>query len=72
MITTIAFIWVALLLFFGTMITHDYSLFKNLITIVGTVVAMAFIVFLVLLFSMLLAKLVGLVSNIITEIQYRV
>jgi hypothetical protein len=72
MVTTIAFVWVALLLFFGTMITHDYSLFKNLITIVGTVVAMAFIVFLVLLFSMLLAKLVGLVSNIITEIQYRV
>ncbi len=72
MVTTIAFIWTIMLLFFGTMITHDYSLFKNLITIVGTVVAMAFIVFLVLLFSMLLAKLVGLVTNIITEIQYRV
>lgn len=71
MITVIAFIWMILLLFSGTMITHDYSLFKNLITILGTIVAMAFIVFIVLLFSMLLSKLVGLVTNVVTEIQYR-
>ncbi|MBR2019616.1 MAG: YIP1 family protein [Clostridia bacterium] len=71
MIGTIAFIWVAILLFFGTMVTHDYSMGKNFITILGTVVAMAFIVFIVLLFSMLLAKLVSLVTNIVTELQYR-
>ena len=71
MITTIAFIWAGLLIFCGTMITHDYSIFKNLITIIGTIVAMAFIVFLVLLFSMLLMKLVSLVSNIVLELQYR-
>ena len=68
---TLALIWVGILLFFGTMVTHDYSLFKNLITILGTIVAMAFIIFLVLLFSMLLSKLVGLVTNLITELQYR-
>ena len=72
MVTVIAFIWVAMLLFFGTMVTHDYSLGKNFITILGTIVAMAFIVFLVLLFSMLFTKLIGLVTNIVTEIQYRV
>lgn len=72
MVGVIAYIWVGFLLFFGTMVTHDYSLGKNLITIVGTIIAMAFIVFLVLLFSMLLTKLVGLVTNIITEIQYRI
>ena len=69
---TLAFIWVGLLLFCGTMISHDYSLFKNFITILGTIVAMAVIVFIVLLFSMLLSKLVGFVSNIVTEIQYRI
>ena len=68
---TLALIWVGILLFFGTMVTHDYSLFKNLITILGTIVAMAFIVFIVLLFSMLLSKLLSLVTNIITELQYR-
>ena len=71
-IGTIAFIWVGILLFFGTMVTHDYSLFKNLIIIICTIVAMAVIVFIVLLFSMLLSKLVSLVTNLITEIQYRV
>ena len=67
----IAFVWTIMLLFFGTMITHDYPLFKNLITIIGTIVAMAFIVFLVLLFGMLLSKLISLVTNIVVEIQYR-
>ena len=71
-IGTLAFIWVGILLFFGTMVTHDYSLFKNLIIILCTIVAMAVIVFIVLLFSMLLTKLVSLVTNLITEIQYRV
>jgi hypothetical protein len=60
-----------MLLFFGTMITHDYPLFKNLIIILSTIVAMAFIVFLVLLFGMLLSKLISLATNIVTEIQYR-
>ncbi len=66
-----SFIWLGLLIFFGTMVTHDYSMGKNVITVLGTVVAMACIVFIVLLFSMLLTKLVSLVTNIITELQYR-
>ena len=69
---TIAFIWVGLLLIFGTMVTHDYSLGRNLLIVIFTIVAMACIVFIVLLFSMLLSKLVSLVTNIVTEIQYRV
>ena len=71
-IGTIAFIWVGILLFFGTMVTHDYSMFKNFFILLFTIVAMACIVFIVLLFSMLLSKLVSLVTNLITEIQYRV
>jgi high-affinity nickel permease len=69
---TIAFIWVGLLLIAGTMVTHDYPMFKNIITIIGTIVAMACIIFIALLFSMLLSKLVSLVTNLISEIQYRV
>ena len=71
MVTTISFIWCLMLLFFGVMVTHDYSMFKNFITVLGTIVAMACIVFIVLLFSMLLSKLVSLVTNIVTELQYR-
>ena len=71
-IVTVGFIWVGLLLVFGTMVTHDYSLLKNIIIVIFTLVAMACIIFIVLLFSMLLSKLVSLITNLITEIQYRV
>jgi hypothetical protein len=53
------------------MVTHDYSLGKNIITVIGTIVGMVFIMFVALLFTTLLGKIVGFVSNIITEISYR-
>jgi len=55
----------------GMAVTHDYPMFKNIITILGTIIAMACIIFIALLFSMLLSKLLSLVTNIVTEIQYR-
>lgn len=71
LVTTIGFVWLGLLLFFGMMVTHDYTIGKNLITTVATLVAMIAIMFIVILFSTLLGKLVGFVTNIVTEIQYR-
>ena len=71
MLSTIAFIWLAILVFFGTQVTHDYTMFKNVIMIAATAVGMVFIIFLVLLFSTLVGKMVSLVTNIVTELQYR-
>ncbi len=71
-ISTLAFIWLGILIFFGTQVTHDYTMGKNIITCLGTLVGMVFIMFLVLLFSTLVGKMVSLVTNIITEIRYRV
>jgi sugar lactone lactonase YvrE len=71
MLSTIAFIWLGLLIFFGTQVTHDYTMGKNIITIAGTAVGMVFIMFIALLFSTLIGKMVSLVTNIVTEIQYR-
>ena len=71
MLSTIAFIWLAILVFFGTQVTHDYTMFKNVIMIAATAVGMVFIIFLVLLFSTLIGKMVSLVTNIVTELQYR-
>ena len=71
MLSTIAFIWLGLLLFFGTQVTHDYTMSKNIITVAGTIVGMVFIIFLVLLFSTLVGKMISLVTNIVTELQYR-
>ena len=71
MLSTVAFIWLGLLLFFGTQVTHDYTMSKNIITVLGTIVGMVFIIFLILLFSTLVGKMISLVTNIVTELQYR-
>ncbi len=67
----IAFAWAGLLIFFGMMVTHDYSLGKNMITSLGTIVGMAFIIFVAVLFSSLVARMVSFVSSIIVELTYR-
>ena len=72
MITTIGVVWMAFLLFFGTLVTHVYSLGKNFVTILGTVVAMAVIMFVIILFSSLVVKMVMFVATIISEIGNRV
>ncbi len=71
LIVTVAFIWTALLIFIGMMVTHDYPLFKNFITSLGTIVAMAFIMFIAILFTTLLGKIVSFITNIVVEISYR-
>ena len=70
-ISTLSFIWLGILIFFGTQVTHDYTIGKNVITVLGTAVAMVFIIFLVMLFSTLVGKMISLVTNIITELRYR-
>ena len=71
LLVTIGFIWAGFLIFFGTMVTHDYSLGKNVVMLVCSIVGMAFIMFVALLFTTLLGKIVSFVTNIITELSYR-
>ncbi len=72
MFITIGFVWTGLLIFVGSMITHDYSIAKNLLMCISTLVGMAFIMFIGVLFSSLFTKIVSFVSNIIIELSYRV
>ena len=72
LIITVGFAWVIMLLFFGTLVTHDYSLGKNIITILGTIVAMVVIMFVAILFSSLVVKMVTFVISLVTEIAGRV
>jgi len=71
LLIALAYVWVGMLIFFGAMITHDYSLAKNILTSLGTIVGMAVIMFIMLLFTGLLTKMVSFVSSIYTEISYR-
>ncbi len=67
----VAFFWTGLLLFFGTMVIHDYTLFKNVLTTIVSIVGMAFIIFLGVLFTSLIGKLITFIAGIISEISYR-
>ena len=71
LLSTFAFIWMGCLIFVGMMVTHDYSMFKNIVTSLGTVIGAVFIMFLAVLFSTLVSKMVGFVSSIIVEINFR-
>ena len=70
-VNAFAFIWAGMLIFFGMMVTHDYSMGKNIVTTLGTILGMVIIMFIAVLFSTLLGKLVSFVTNIVTEIQFR-
>ena len=71
LVMVIGFVWTIMLLFFGTLVTHDYSLGKNFITILGTILAMAVIIFIAVLFSSLVIKMVTFVIAIFKEVGNR-
>ena len=70
-IETLGLIYMCMLVFIGMMVTHDYSMGKNIITTAGTIVGVVFIMFIACLFSTLLTKIVSFVSNIVVELRYR-
>ena len=72
MLVGIGWVWTGLLLFIGMMQVHGYSVGKNLLVTIGTIAGMAVIMFLAILFSTLMVKIVSLVSNIWIEISYRI
>ncbi len=72
LLVSVGYIWTGFLLFFGVMVTHDYSFSKNILTVLGTLVGMVIIMFLALLFSGLFTKIVSFVVNIYTELALRV
>ena len=71
LIVTIAWVWVGALVFFGSMITHGYSLIGNIVACLGTIVGLAFIMFIILLFTGLISKIVSFIMSIVNEISFR-
>ncbi|HBL83611.1 MAG: hypothetical protein A2Y17_09275 [Clostridiales bacterium GWF2_38_85] len=71
MVVQLAFVWTGFLIFFGMMVIHDYSLFKNIVTSLGSIVGMAFIMFVAALFSSLLMKIFSFGYNIYIELSLR-
>ncbi len=71
MFVYVAVVWMVILLFFGMVVTHDYTIGKNIITTAATIVAAVIIMFVFLLFANLVAKMTGLIAALYNEIANR-
>jgi len=71
LIDWIAIVWSGGLMLSGTMVVHQYSMSKTVLTALLIVVAMLVIIFLLLLFFNLLSQLTGFISGLYWEISLR-
>ena len=71
LVVTIGYLWTGILIVLGMMVTHDYTMGKNIAISLFTIVGMIFIMFVALLFTTLFAKIVGFITNLVVEINYR-
>lgn len=68
---TIVVIWVLALLFFGMMVTHDYSLGKALVALLLTLVGICLMIFLALIFFNILQEMILFFENLYRELAFR-
>ncbi len=71
LLINIGYIWTFMLIFFGAQTTHDYTMGKNLIMTLATILGMAVVMFIGILFTSLISNMVSFVTNIFVELQYR-
>ncbi len=67
----IAYVIAGWILFLGILNIHEYGLLKTIITFVLTIVAMAFMVFLGLLFFDVIQQVVAFITSIYDELRLR-
>ncbi len=65
-----SYIWTGFLVFFGTMVTHQYSFKKTVLTVLCTILGMAIIIFIGLLFFNVIEQMVNFVITIYREIRF--
>ncbi|MBP3568510.1 MAG: YIP1 family protein [Lachnospiraceae bacterium] len=70
-IGVVSYLWAGALLILGTMITHQYSVKKTLLTCICTIVGMGIIMFIGLLFFNVIQQMMTFVSTIYEEIRFR-
>lgn len=71
-LSSIASVWMAMLLFIGVMQIHNYSTARTVSSILLTFAAMVIIIFLVLLFLDMISRIFGFGYSLVQEIQTRI
>ncbi len=69
-LSAISYIWTGILVFSGTMVTHQYSFRKTVLTCICTVVGMGIIMFIGLLFFTVIQQMVTFFTTIYKEIRF--
>lgn len=70
-LSSIAMVWMLLLFFVGIMQIHNYSMSRTIASVILTVIAMAIILFLLLLFLDMISRIFGFGYSIVQEWQTR-
>jgi len=70
-LTVLSTVWMVLLFFVGIMEIHNYSVSRTLASALLTIVAMAIIIFLLLLFLDMISRIFGFGYSIVQELQTR-
>jgi hypothetical protein len=68
---TISILWSLLLLFLGTMITHQYTVKKTILTCLITLLGMGILMFIGLLFFNVIGRMMTFVVTIYKELRFR-
>jgi hypothetical protein len=72
LVMSIGFIWLGMLVFFGMATTHGYSMGKNILITVATIIGMMFIMFIIMLFTNLIQQMTMFITDIVSEVSFRV
>lgn len=67
----VSYIWAGLLLILSTMITHQYSMKKTIVTVICTIVGMGIILFIGLLFFSVIQQISNFAMMLYKELRFR-
>ena len=71
-VVALSWVWFAFLMMAGLCTIHEYSVAKNLVTLLCTVIAAAIIIFIVVLFISLIEQVVSFLSTFFKELARRI
>ncbi len=70
-IQSFAIVLTGFMLFFGLMMIHEYSVAKNIVTLIATILAIAVILFIIFLMATLFQQIYGFIMTVWDEFKIR-
>ena len=71
-IISFGLVWCYGMVFFGMMVTHQYTVKKDIITAILSIIGMAVIAFIIVLLFFLVQQVFGFITQLYTEISFRI